>query len=279
MTHERATRGSNAGHAIISGGSSGIGLAVAKRLAGDGLDVTILARNEERLLAAQADIVRSSDRGANVNTISVDVGDAEDCAGAVRQAVAELGPPSWAVACAGSVTPGTFLSLPVNVHEEQLRSNYLGTVYFAKAVVPHMTERGGGRLVFVSSGAAFCGLYGYAAYGASKFAVRGLAESSRVELARRGISVSIAYPPDTDTPQLAEELPKRSAVTSRIAGSGGRWQADEIAHRLVDGARKGRFELTAGWRLALLQRFHSVIAPALRAYQGRLADRFGGPDD
>src|SRR5262245_1258901 len=96
-----------------------------------------------------------------------------------------------------------------------MRTNYFGSLNFAHAVVPSMIENGGGPLVFVSSAAAICGIYGYSSYGASKFAVRRLAETLRVELRRDGIAVTLVYAPDTDTPQLAGERADRASGRQR----------------------------------------------------------------
>ena len=82
-----------------------------------------------------------------------------------------------------------------------------------------MRAAGSGQLVLVASAAALIGLYGYSSYAPSKFAVRGLAEALRSELAPEGIGVSVVYPPDTDTPGYREELRHRSALSSRLAAS------------------------------------------------------------
>ena len=99
-------------------------------------------------------------------------------------------------------------------------------------------------LDFVASGAALVGIYGYSGYAPSKFAVRGLAEVLRVELREYGISVTLALPPDTNTPQLEFETKLRPTPTKEIAGVAGVWDPDKVALAIVTGARKGRFWLT-----------------------------------
>ena len=76
-----------------------------------------------------------------------------------------------------------------------------------------MIERERGNIVFVSSQAGQCAVYGYTAYAATKFALRGLAECLQMEVKPYNILISISFPPDTDTPQLKEELETRVHVT------------------------------------------------------------------
>jgi 3-dehydrosphinganine reductase len=128
-------------------------------------------------------------------------------------------------------------------------------------------------MVFVSSGAAFFGIYGYGAYAPSKFALRGLAEVLRVELALVDISVTLAYPPDTDTPQLAAEALTKPTATKEITSGGGLWSAERVAEHIVRGAERGRFLVAPGTQMGLLAYGHSLLAPALRRWQTRIARR------
>jgi 3-dehydrosphinganine reductase len=258
-------------HALITGGSSGIGLALAVKLAGEGHTVSLLARDAARLAAAHKKIA-SVVPSAQIFSYSVDVGSSEACSEAVHRAIGEAGPPAWAVACAGIVRPIRFLDQPLAAHEEQMRTNYFGSLYFAHAVAPAMIANGGGKIVFVASAAAICGIYGYSGYGASKFAVRGLAEALRVELRGEGINVTLVYAPDTDTPQLAVERTERSAITSRIADAGGLWQPQDVAEAVFDGAKRGKFLVTPGLVVRLLCAMQGVIAPVFRWRQRLIID-------
>ena len=130
-----------------------------------------------------------------------------------------------------------------------------------------MAEAGTGRIILVSSGAAFLGIYGFSAYAPSKFAVRGLAEILRLELSGRGISVTLACPPDTDTPQLAEEEKTKPALTRRISAAAGIWSAEAVASAMIDAALKRRFLVGPGWAIRALSSFHSVIGPIFRLRQ------------
>lgn len=260
---------SGPGAAVVTGGSSGIGLAAARRLARDGHPVALIARRAEHLAEAAASIRREMP-AARISTHALDVRDAGALAEAVAAIAAEHGPIAWLVAAAGVVEPGLFVEQAPESHRAQLEINYLGTLNAVHAVVPAMRTAGAGRIVLVSSGAGLFGIYGYAAYAPSKFAVRGLAEVLRVELAEHGISVTLACPPDTDTPQLAAERTLRPAATAAIAAGGGVWSADAVARAMLAGAARGRFLVAPGLTLGLLARLHSLIAPLLRFHQRRV---------
>jgi 3-dehydrosphinganine reductase len=250
-------------HALISGGSSGIGLALARKLAAKGHVLTLLARDPVRLADAQRQLEQV---GATVRTASADVRDEAAVTAAVDAAIAELGAPELVVASAGIVIPGIFRDLPAAAFRETMAINYDGTLHLVRASLPAMLARRAGRIVLVSSGAGLIGLYGYTPYAPTKFAVRGLAEALRAELKPEGIGVSIVYPPDTDTPQLREEMKVRPAITSKIAGGARVHSADEVADAILKGVAAGRFAIAPGWEMGLLNRLGSVIGPVLHRF-------------
>jgi len=210
-----------------------------------------------------------------VHVFHADVSRDEQCRQAVEKAISESGAPEWVIASAGIVRPGLFLEQTADDHRLQMDTNYFGAVHLAYATVPHMAAENRGRLVLLSSGAAFMGLYGYSSYGPSKFAIRGLAESLKVELRPKGISVTLVCPGDTDTPQLKAELPLRPMVTSKLAEGAKIMTADDVARRFIDAAERGKFLVTYGVQLHALSSLQGVIGPALRLHQQRLIRRFG----
>lgn len=258
--------------AFITGGSSGIGLSLAERLAARGHDLALFARRQSTLEEAQ-DTLASKFPDRRIEVFSVDVGKGEEVASAVSAAVGRLGSPGWGIANAGIARPGLFMEQPLEDHLEQMQTNYIGALHFARTVAPAMSGNGGGRLVFVSSGAAFFGIHGYSAYAPSKFAMRGLAEVLRVELAPHDIAVTLAYPPDTDTPQLEMESRTKPAATKAITAGGGLWPAEKVAGKIIAGADKGKFIVAPGLQMGLLARFHSVLAPALRSWQAGIVKK------
>jgi 3-dehydrosphinganine reductase len=251
-------------HVIITGGSSGIGLATAELLAARGARLSLLARGEDRLRTA-AEQLRA--RGAAVDHRAVDVADAV----AVGEVMGELGPCEVLISCAGLARPGRFLELPDAVFREMIEVDYFGTVHVLRAVVPAMVERGTGSVVAVSSATALLGIYGYSAYGPAKFAVRGLMESLRAELRPHGIHVGVVFPPDVDTPQLAEENRFKPAETFAISGTVKPLPASAVARAIVAGIEKRRFLICPDLSMKVLARFGGVLAPVLnRCFDGKV---------
>lgn len=257
------------GFAVISGGSSGIGKACADKLLERGHHVALLARDPDRLEQARAELSARWPR-PGISCHAVDVGDWDACQTAVSKLTESFGSPAWVIASAGTAQPGLFLDQPAEEHARHIQVNFLGTVNLVRAAAPAMAKAGDGRIVLIASGAAFLGIYGYSAYAPSKFAVRGLAEILRLELAGHGISVTLACPPDTDTPQLAEEQLTKPAVTQRISSAGGVWSADVVASAIIEAASKRRFWVGPGWAIGALAYFHSIIAPIFHWRQRRL---------
>jgi 3-dehydrosphinganine reductase len=124
-----------------------------------------------------------------------------------------------------------------------------------------MRQLGSGRIVLVSSQAGQIGVYGYTSYCATKFALKGLAESLQMELARDNIYVTVAYPPDTDTPGFAEENKNKPIETQLINGTSGVLSAEEVAKSIIASAQKGSFSCWFGINGFLLESLTSGAQP------------------
>nr|KAF6358374.1 3-ketodihydrosphingosine reductase [Pipistrellus kuhlii] len=199
-------------HVVVTGGSSGIGKCIAIECYKQGAFITLVARNEERLLQAKKEIEKHSINDKQVVLcISVDVSqDYSQVENVIKQAQEKLGPVDMLINCAGMSVSGKFEDVEVSTFEKLMSINYLGSVYPSRAVITTMKERRVGRIVFLSSQAGQVGLFGYTAYSPSKFAIKGLAEALQMEVKPYNVYVTVAYPPDTDTPGFAEENKTKS---------------------------------------------------------------------
>ncbi|MEO1006075.1 MAG: SDR family oxidoreductase, partial [Cyanobacteria bacterium J06638_38] len=213
-------------HAVITGGSSGIGKEIAKLLARQGVNLSIIARDSAKLETAKQEIsTLVMNPQQRILTVTADVSKQEALEFALKKAIADLGHPQILITSAGIAVPGYFPELSIETFHQTMAVNYFGSLYAIKAVLPGMIAAKQGHIVLISSGAGLIGLYGYTAYSSSKFALRGLAESLRGELKPHNIKVSIVYPPDTDTPQLAAENKIKPTETKLMTETAQLWSA------------------------------------------------------
>lgn len=257
-------------HVIITGGSSGIGAALAVESAARGDHVSLIARTEAPLLALRRDLeARFRGKGSRFFTSAADVGDGQALAAAMARSEAALGPCETLITSAGIVFPGRFEAQPVDAFEAQVRTNLFGTVNAVRAVYPGMRARRRGKILMLGSGAGLIGVFGYTAYCASKYAVAGFAEALRAEARPCGVTVSICFPPDTETPQLAAERPLRPAQAQATIGAGGLWSAADVARVALDGLERRQFAIYPGVPMKILGLFGSVAMPFLRPWFDR----------
>ncbi|MBL7064018.1 MAG: SDR family oxidoreductase [Anaerolineae bacterium] len=226
-------------HAIITGGSSGIGRATARLLTRRGAHVSIIARRQELLDETLAELEPLRENPAQrFRAYSADVTDWEQTQGAIAALTADSHPPDILINAAGFAHPGYFEELALETFHSTMDVDFFGTLHPIKAVLPMMMERRSGHIVNFSSVAGFLGVFGYTAYSAAKFAVRGFSDVLRAEMKPYSIHVSIIFPPDTDTPQLHYENQFKPLETRRIAGAARALTADQVAQALVRGIKR-----------------------------------------
>ena len=214
-----APTGEKKSHAVITGGSSGIGLGLAKECAEAGVqNITLVARNKATLEKVQKELAAKYP-SSKFHIQSVDVSNYKAVQAAGKAIVIDGGPPTLLFNNAGITSIHAFQDVPITDFENLMNCNYLGTVYMTKVLLNDMPS--GSCVMMTSSMAGAVGIYGYTAYSPTKFAIRGFAESLQSEVRRDGISVSLAFPPDTDTPMFKEEnkaKPKETFLISDAAG-------------------------------------------------------------
>jgi NAD(P)-dependent dehydrogenase (short-subunit alcohol dehydrogenase family) len=213
--------------ALITGGSSGIGLATAQRFVAEGARVAITGRSRDTLDAAVAIV------GGAASAFVADVEDFAATRHAVDMAAATLGGLDAVFANAGVAANTPLGGTEPPVFESVLRTNLTGVFFTLQAALPHL--RDGGSLVLNGSVHAVLGAPGYAAYAASKAGVVAMARVIASELAPRGIRVNVVVPGATRTPiwgRLAPDADARAVLETRIAREiplGRLGQADEVA--------------------------------------------------
>lgn len=246
-------------HALVTGGSSGVGLATAELAAQRGADVTLVARNAEALDAARVRVEAARvDSTQRVIVRSADVADRDALMDAIASACAELGPVDILFACAGYCTPGRFAELPLDEFDRQIAVNLLGLIHAARAVVPEMIRQGSGHIALVSSMGGLVGVYGYSAYSAAKFGVTGFAEVLRSEMKPHGIGVTLLVPSNIDTPGYAREIAVEPKETKAINGIAKTRSPEEIAQIFVRGVERNRFLVLPGLANKVLYRLEGL---------------------
>lgn len=233
---------------FITGGSSGIGKSTAALLARNGAHVVIGARNERRLETALGQIESVADSSDQIlDKVVVDIADKASVAAARDAVLARLGGLDVLINNAGVAQPGHVQELPDDVFESMMRINYFGTVNVTRAFLPTLVAQGSGHVCNVSSLLGFMGVFGYTAYAASKFAVVGFSDCLRQELKPHGVGVSVVYPADVDTPQLAEENRFKPAETKAVSGNVKIMHPDAVAEALLKGISSGRYNIVPGF--------------------------------
>lgn len=229
-------------HVMITGASSGIGLATAELLAGRGARLSLVARRAEALAASTERLRRG---GASVTFAAVDVLESARLTAEARRFEAELGPCELMIAAAGihHYTPGeAFRGADAR---RVLDTNVVGVINAIDAVLPGMVARGRGHLTAVASIAAMLGLPGVGAYSASKAAVVALLESLRVDLYRCGVRVTTICPGFVDTPMLGNH--DRRVLKFLLS-------PNEAAARIVRAIEQNRAEAWFPWQTWLMAR-------------------------
>ena len=285
-------------HVVVTGGSSGIGFAIAEKVLRRGASVTLLARDRRRLEEGALELARRCDclrrRGGDddhhrdeldegrIGWCSVDVADYSRVRRAVESSEVRRGRVGVVVCSAGMSAPGIFCSearldtdactgaraaatraeREVEMCRNQMRINWEGSVNTVHACLGSVTSRPDGRVVLISCQAGQVGLFGYAGYSSSKFALRGFAEALQMEVLPHDCRVCVAYPPDTDTPQLAQEESSKPEELKAITGAEVPFKPERVATAIVRGIERGDFCISVGFDGWMLGTLTAGMSPA-----------------
>ncbi len=232
---------------FISGGSSGIGLAIAKAFAKQGSHVVIFARTITVLENAINEIQQSAiNKSQKINSYSVDITNNSEVKTIFEKAINENGIPDILINCVGIAQPDYFENISFESFDKTIKTNLYSTWNACSTIIPYMKQNGG-YIMNTSSVAGFIGVFGYTDYCMTKFGIIGFSDALRQELLQYNIKVSVLCPPDTDTPGLEAENKTKPSETHAIAGNAKLLQPDFVAAAVLKGIRQNKKMIIPGF--------------------------------
>jgi NAD(P)-dependent dehydrogenase (short-subunit alcohol dehydrogenase family) len=262
--------------AVITGGSRGLGLVLARHICAQGGSVALIARDPDELARAKADL---APRGGTVLTIECDLLDPAQIGAAVREVVDRFGKIDILINNAGIIEVGPLENMTGEDFERAMRLHFWAPFELIAKVVPEMRIWGGGRIVNISSIGGKVAVPHLAPYSASKFALTGFSDAIRAELARDNIHVTTVAPGmmRTGSHVNAKFKGKHDMEFAWFAASAGAplisMNADRAARKILAACRRGQPSLTLTFaaRGAILG---NALFPNLTGYVMRLVNRF-----
>jgi 3-hydroxybutyrate dehydrogenase len=198
-------------HALVTGGATGIGLAIAQALLAQGVKVTITGRTEANLQKA---VQQLNDAGL-IQAFAMDVSDSASVSAGFAQAVEHFGTVDILINNAGQASSESFLKTSEVQWQQMLSVNLTGTFLCTQQALPAMLAQSWGRIVNVASTAGLKGYAYVAAYAAAKHGVIGLTKSLALEVAQKGVTVNAVCPGYTETDIVREAIANIMAKTGR----------------------------------------------------------------
>jgi NAD(P)-dependent dehydrogenase (short-subunit alcohol dehydrogenase family) len=260
---QRAREASLAGQTVlITGGSRGLGLILARELAAEGCRLVICARDELELDKARAEL---EEWGAEVLAVRCDVSERDDVERMAEQATARFGGIDVLINNAGIIQVGPLESMTVEDFEHALAVNFLGSVYTTMATLPQMRRRRSGRIVNITSIGGKVAVPHLLPYDCAKFALVGFSEGLRAELARDGITVTTIIPGLMRTGSPVNAFFKGDQEAEFTWFSLGdatplsSMSAERAARRIVEAIKRGEAEVTLTWQAKLLRLAHDLL--------------------
>jgi NAD(P)-dependent dehydrogenase (short-subunit alcohol dehydrogenase family) len=262
--------------AVITGGSRGLGLVLARHICAQGGNVALIARDPEELARAKADL---ASRGGAVLTVECDLLDPSQIQSAVRQIIDRFGKIDILINNAGIIEVGPLGNMTREDFERAMQLHFWAPFELIARVVPEMRIWGGGRIVNISSIGGKVAVPHLAPYSASKFALTGFSDAIRAELARNNIRVTTVAPGmmRTGSHVNAKFKGKHDMEFAWFAASAGAplisMNADCAARKILAACRRGQpsLTLTVAARGAILG---NALFPNLTGYIMRLVNRF-----
>ena len=261
---------------LITGGSRGLGLVLARQICAAGGKVALIARDADELARAKADL---APRGGAVLTVQSDLLEAGQIQSAVRQIIDRFGKIDVLINNAGIIEVGPFEHMAREDFERAMRLHFWAPFELISQIVPEMRTWGGGRIVNISSIGGKLAVPHLAPYSASKFALTGFSDALRAELARDNIRVTTVAPGmmRTGSHVNAKFKGKHDAEFTWFAASAGAplisMNAERAARKILAACRRGQPSLTLTFaaRTAILG---NALFPNLTGYLMKFVNRF-----
>ena len=234
---------------LITGGSRGLGLELARQLATEGARITLVARDADELKRAEDEV---GNLGTEVHSFACDVRDRDSVAAAVTFAATKMGRVDVLINNAGIIQVGPMEEMMISDFEEAMAVHFFGPLYFTLASRPHMLVNGGGRIINISSVGGKIAMPHLLPYVASKFALTGFSEGLGIELARQNIHVTTVCPGlmRTGSPRNAIFKGRHRQEYAWFSISGSlpllSMSAARAARRIIEACRRGRPRLVLG---------------------------------
>ncbi len=250
---------------LITGGSRGLGLVLARQAAAEGARVAICARDEDELAQARRELVGLADDAADILTLARDITQATEVRAMVAEVEARFGPVDVLINNAGIITAGPLENLDVRDFEDCMNTHFWAPLHAMQAVLSGMRRRGEGRIVNISSLGGKVAIPHMAPYTASKFALTGLSEGFRTELSQQGIRVTTVCPGLLRTGSARQALVKgqhkKEYAVFSIADSlpGLTMSAEQAARQIWNATRRGDGEIILSLPAKLLAALHGVL--------------------
>jgi NAD(P)-dependent dehydrogenase (short-subunit alcohol dehydrogenase family) len=262
--------------AVISGGSRGLGLVLARHICDQGGNVALLARDPEELARAKADLTA---RGGKVLTVECDLLDRDQIQAAVRKVIDDFDRIDILINNAGIIEVGPLDHMTHEDYDRAMKLHFWAPYELVSQIVPEMRLLGGGRIVNISSIGGKVALPHFAPYSASKFALTGFSDAIRAELARDNIQVTTVAPGlmRTGSHVNAKFKGKHDAEFAWFSAGAGAplisMDADRAARKIVAACRRGQpsLTLTFGARGAITG---NALFPNLTGYVMKIVNRF-----
>ncbi|OGX80803.1 ketoacyl reductase [Hymenobacter lapidarius] len=250
---------------LITGGSRGLGLVLARQAVAEGARVAICARDEAELARARQDLLMAGAAEADVLTLAHDITNQAEVQTMVTEVEKRFGTIDVLINNAGIIVGGPLDNMDLRDYEDSMAIHFWAPLHAMQAVLPSMRRRGEGRIVNISSLGGKVALPHMTPYSASKFALVGLSEGFRAELRQHGISVTTVCPGllRTGSPghALVKGQQKKEFAWFSIADSlpGLTMSAEQAARQIWNACRRGDGEVILSLPAKLLAAFHGLL--------------------